>query len=106
MIRVIAKLGCMARIRKSQAGPRWPGAVVIAMAAIASFTAPSASADPTHKTAPGLEECVTHAVYEGNADPLVAFEACTKDSLTGCYRVFRDKYGTQQWALEACKLRD
>lgn len=78
---------------------------MITMAAIASFTVPSASAAPEQKTAPGLEECVTYAVNEGGADPLVAFKACTQDSLTGCYRVFRDKYGTQQWALEACKRR-
>ncbi|MEU3624909.1 hypothetical protein BS329_01645 [Amycolatopsis coloradensis] len=61
----------------------------------------SASAD-THS----VQDCVFHAAYEGTADPDIAVDACRQDSLLDCYRIFREEYGRQQWALEACKLRD
>ncbi|NUT48982.1 MAG: hypothetical protein HOV94_16990 [Saccharothrix sp.] len=49
-------------------------------------------------------DCVGIAVEHG-ADLRIAHDACESDSLTGCYRIFRDEYGRQEWALEACKAR-
>ncbi|GAA1030219.1 MULTISPECIES: hypothetical protein [Amycolatopsis] len=63
--------------------------------------APSASA-----TAQSVPDCVQYAADEGDASIDIAFQACTQGSLLDCYRVFRDEYGRQLWALESCKLRD
>ncbi|GAA4527996.1 hypothetical protein [Amycolatopsis samaneae] len=63
--------------------------------------APSAAASTQ-----SVPDCVGYAVDEGDAEVDVAFQACTQGSLLDCYRTFRDEYGRQEWALEACKLRD
>lgn len=66
---------------------------------VAGVVAPEAVAAPR-----GFDDCVEIAVGNG-ADWEVARSACGSDSLLGCYRVFRDEYGRQQWALDACKAR-
>ncbi|MFE0019441.1 hypothetical protein [Amycolatopsis sp. NPDC059021] len=65
--------------------------------------APAATAAITPRSVP---DCVNYAVDEGEADVDIAFQACTQSSLLDCYRIFRDEYGRQEWALEACKQRD
>jgi hypothetical protein len=76
--------------------------VALALAAAGAWLPQTASAT----TAPrGFPECMDIAVDNG-ADVWIAHEACTSDSLTACYRVFRDEYGRQQWALDACKARN
>ncbi|GAB2796765.1 hypothetical protein [Amycolatopsis magusensis] len=54
--------------------------------------------------AASVEDCVERAVAAGANEHLAAF-ACHEDTLTSCYRIFRDNYGIQQWALEACRAR-
>jgi hypothetical protein len=73
--------------------------VLVATAVLAGAwaVAPTASAS--------VDDCIDHAVAF-DASEHVAFYACQEESLTGCYRVFRDNYGRQQWALDACKQRN
>ncbi|GAA2781340.1 hypothetical protein [Saccharopolyspora taberi] len=68
-------------------------AVLLAPLAVA----PTAQAD--------VDDCVAHAVVNGGNEHLAAY-ACHEETLTGCYRIFRDNYGPQQWALEACQRRN
>ncbi|ONI86963.1 hypothetical protein ALI144C_09960 [Actinosynnema sp. ALI-1.44] len=75
-------------------------ALVLAAGALVP-SAPSAAADTR-----AVPDCVDYAVDEGGADVGIAFMACTDDSVLGCYRIFRDQYGRQAWAVEACKARD
>ncbi|RKT83970.1 hypothetical protein SAMN05421805_11256 [Saccharopolyspora antimicrobica] len=51
-----------------------------------------------------IDDCVDYAVANGGNEHLAAF-ACHEANLTDCYRIFRDNYGPQQWAVDACKLR-
>ncbi|MER7078346.1 hypothetical protein SAMN02982929_04106 [Saccharopolyspora kobensis] len=51
-----------------------------------------------------VDDCIDLAVANGGNEHLAAF-ACHEVNLTDCYRIFRDNYGPQQWALDACKLR-
>ncbi|TQM85287.1 hypothetical protein FHX81_7766 [Saccharothrix saharensis] len=48
--------------------------------------------------------CMTIAT-DHDAEAWIAHDACDSDSLTGCYRIFYQEYGRQQWALEACQAR-
>ncbi|XVS62216.1 hypothetical protein ACQPYE_28635 [Actinosynnema sp. CA-299493] len=50
-------------------------------------------------------DCMDIAVDEHDADPWIAHDACGATELTTCYRIFRDAYGRQPWALEACRAR-
>ncbi|QWF77195.1 hypothetical protein HUW46_00578 [Amycolatopsis sp. CA-230715] len=74
---------------------------LVMMAGTMVSIAPSASADTR-----SVPDCVSYAIDEGEADVDIALQACVQSSLLDCYRTFRDDYGRQEWALEACKLRD
>ncbi|XVV06051.1 hypothetical protein ACQPW3_11955 [Actinosynnema sp. CA-248983] len=79
------------------------GVVAFALAA-AGFAVPQvASADTPVRS---FSDCMDIAVGENDADPWIARDACDSDSLTTCYRIFRNEYGRQAWALEACQARD
>ncbi|WP_158896171.1 hypothetical protein [Amycolatopsis anabasis] len=60
-----------------------------------------AAAPPASAT---VDDCVDHAVDAGANEHLATY-ACHEDTLTNCYRIFRDNYGKQQWALQACRKR-
>jgi hypothetical protein len=74
------------------------------VAALVLLTAPVLIAPMAQAAQTSVDDCVSYAVGNGANQHLAAF-ACHEDSLTGCYRIFRDNYGRQQWALEACRLR-
>ncbi|MFJ6674747.1 hypothetical protein ACIQMJ_26920 [Actinosynnema sp. NPDC091369] len=78
------------------------GLVVGAAFALAgAFTPMSAYA----VTAPrDFGHCMDIAI-DHDADAWVAHDACDSDTLTGCYRVFYQQYGRQEWALQACQAR-
>ncbi|CCH31092.1 putative secreted protein [Saccharothrix espanaensis DSM 44229] len=70
---------------------------------VAGFLAPQAA---TASAAPrSFSDCMDIAV-EHDADVWIAHDACESTSITACYRIFRDEYGRQEWALRACKARD
>ncbi|MEU7530562.1 hypothetical protein AB0A74_32875 [Saccharothrix sp. NPDC042600] len=69
--------------------------------ALAGVVAPHAGA-----AARDYGDCMDIAVGENDADPWIADDACSSKELTTCYRIFRDEYGRQQWALDACKARN
>lgn len=71
--------------------------------AAASVIAPAAQA-AAPVAVPVVDDCIDYAVANGGNEHLATF-ACHEINLTDCYRIFRDNYGSQQWALEACKLR-
>ncbi|MBW4716419.1 hypothetical protein [Saccharothrix obliqua] len=50
-------------------------------------------------------DCMDIAVGQHDADPRIAHDACEAAELTTCYRKFREAYGRQRWALEACQAR-
>ncbi|WP_406633787.1 hypothetical protein [Amycolatopsis sp. WGS_07] len=84
------------------------GGLSVAALALAGLmaAAPVATAASVPVAPRSVPDCVEYAVAEGEADLDIAFPACTQGSLLDCYRIFRDEYGRQAWALEACKLRD
>ncbi|MFD2469287.1 hypothetical protein [Amycolatopsis silviterrae] len=83
------------------------GRLAVAALALAGMTAaaPVATAATVPAAPHSVLGCVEYAVTEGEADLDIAFPACSQGSLLDCYRIFRDEYGRQAWALEACKLR-
>lgn len=52
-----------------------------------------------------VEECVSYAMSEADAGILLANLACSAATFLDCYRLFRNEYGPQMWALVACDLR-
>ncbi|MFI7115858.1 hypothetical protein [Amycolatopsis sp. NPDC049868] len=82
------------------------GKVLGGLSVAALLLAGTMAAAPVATAAPrSVSDCVDYAVDEGGAAVTIAYKACTDDSILGCYRIFRDHYGRQAWALEACKRR-
>ncbi|WP_147455065.1 hypothetical protein [Saccharothrix australiensis] len=73
----------------------------IALVVAGALLPQAASAATTPR---GFGDCMDIAV-ENDADVWVAHHACDSDSLVTCYRIFRDAYGRQEWALRACRTR-
>ncbi|MBF6510983.1 hypothetical protein IU422_24960 [Nocardia farcinica] len=82
-------------------------AAALAVLAAALGIAPAAQATASEvasATRASIDACIDHAVANGANEHLATY-ACHEVNLTDCYRIFRDNYGSQQWALDACKRR-
>ncbi|MFC3452675.1 hypothetical protein [Amycolatopsis speibonae] len=74
----------------------------LALASAVVVVPQAAAATPAART---VADCMDIAVVEHDADPWIAHDACDAAELTTCYRIFRNAYGRQLWALEACRAR-